>query len=510
MAKADPFKTLVPAVVGMIISQLSSCDTESLRRVSKHWKACSEEHNTGMALVRHFGHVGETLPDPRNPEEVNLAFRRRCKSWLSLQYFCTSTNFLLVYHEESLRAGRATSMFQCSGAHVWDTNDNHLAWGQDDYINIKDFQSGKHVRIDLKDICDESCEPQVFQLHLLNDGNLLVELNQRTLNRGDPLRPWHHQVRVVKLSETGRLLVQFLDVPQPPPYLYDVRPYRPSCTLRGSVCGDVFYCIEVQDQDPPGTAVAYLTAWSIINGRKVSRKTLPKKVLSLMTDDEHWRGFSLRVSASGTWALAKGSFGIEQKSLCILSIPAGEVLGEIPIHLVKQRCERSYNDNYIRVISNFPTRRGFETRFSVFNEETKAVETEKRMLCTEKSTIDRHMISFERDPDRKLIFRAIPIPTDYDSTLAENCFVVKIAISEYVCDRESGCDVEGNTSKIVTLPFLTTSTTPIGTGHIQRLEVNIATCDPRWTSFLKRSGRYIVIDDHYSDSLAVLSFWPPW
>ena len=75
----DPFERLGIDVLGLIISYLPAPETETLRRVSKLWKFASETHNTGGALQRHFGHVGEKMREYRNRQTANLEFRRRCE-----------------------------------------------------------------------------------------------------------------------------------------------------------------------------------------------------------------------------------------------------------------------------------------------------------------------------------------------------------------------------------------------------------------------------------------------
>ena len=72
----DPFDCLNDDVVGIIISLLPVQATETLRRVSKLWKATSEYHNDTQAIRRHFSHIGEGLKSFASREEVNLHFRR--------------------------------------------------------------------------------------------------------------------------------------------------------------------------------------------------------------------------------------------------------------------------------------------------------------------------------------------------------------------------------------------------------------------------------------------------
>lgn len=73
----DPFERLGDDEVGIIISFLPTCTTETLRRVSKLWKFKSESHNGNEASRRHFSH--ERTGDWASKEEANVKFRRRCR-----------------------------------------------------------------------------------------------------------------------------------------------------------------------------------------------------------------------------------------------------------------------------------------------------------------------------------------------------------------------------------------------------------------------------------------------
>lgn len=72
----DPFDYLIDDVVGIIVSLLPVQATETLRRVSKLWKATSEYHNDTRAIRRHFGHLGEGSKSFDNKEAANVHFRR--------------------------------------------------------------------------------------------------------------------------------------------------------------------------------------------------------------------------------------------------------------------------------------------------------------------------------------------------------------------------------------------------------------------------------------------------
>lgn len=75
--KDDPFRVLPDNVVGLIVQELPAVDTETIRRVSKTWKATSEFFNANLALRTHFPMA--TTKRLVAPNEPNLEFRRLCK-----------------------------------------------------------------------------------------------------------------------------------------------------------------------------------------------------------------------------------------------------------------------------------------------------------------------------------------------------------------------------------------------------------------------------------------------
>ena len=143
----DPFAVFDAGIAYMIVSQLSAVDTESLRRVSKVWKAASEAHCGRLALLRHFPEAAVHVRDeaPGSAEEENLRFRRYCESfWLTMfislwWWLCTilcdtiirlgETDWCrldVVYHRESLRRGLATRTFKYPGVRTWGVKNHRL------------------------------------------------------------------------------------------------------------------------------------------------------------------------------------------------------------------------------------------------------------------------------------------------------------------------------------------------------------------------------------------------
>ena len=74
----DPFHTLGDDEVHLIIALLPEGDTETLRRVSKLWKASSEYHCGKGALMRHFPWATAKANRCETREAANLQFRRCC------------------------------------------------------------------------------------------------------------------------------------------------------------------------------------------------------------------------------------------------------------------------------------------------------------------------------------------------------------------------------------------------------------------------------------------------
>lgn len=76
--RRDPFYVLNDEV-RLIISLLPARDTETLRRVSKLWKASSEFHCGKSALLKHFPWAASKVDEFGSREEANLLFRRYCR-----------------------------------------------------------------------------------------------------------------------------------------------------------------------------------------------------------------------------------------------------------------------------------------------------------------------------------------------------------------------------------------------------------------------------------------------
>ena len=119
--RRDPLHVLNDDEVYQIIGQLAARETETMRRVSKLWKATPEYQCGKFALLKHFPWAAWKLETSTSREEANLQFRRHCmccslhlkySSFRSDKYL--DTNQEPVYHQESLIAGNATRALQCT------------------------------------------------------------------------------------------------------------------------------------------------------------------------------------------------------------------------------------------------------------------------------------------------------------------------------------------------------------------------------------------------------------
>ena len=82
--RRDPFHVLNDDEVRLIITLLPARDTETLRRVSKLWKASSESHCGKSALLKHFPWAASKVDKFVSREEANLQFRRYCMLFASM------------------------------------------------------------------------------------------------------------------------------------------------------------------------------------------------------------------------------------------------------------------------------------------------------------------------------------------------------------------------------------------------------------------------------------------
>lgn len=174
----DPFHTLSDDEVHLIIALLPAGDTETLRRVSKLWKASSEYHCGKAALVRHFPWAAEKANRCETREAANLQFRR------------------CLHYQKNLEAGLATRAFRFDGASDWDIHGNRLIWSRgDETISIRDLRSSNDKSI----IESEVMSLDVSQILPENTSRLYV----RSLPGGDFLMTTLSIKQ--KLEETHRL-----------------------------------------------------------------------------------------------------------------------------------------------------------------------------------------------------------------------------------------------------------------------------------------------------------------
>ena len=76
----DPFRRLTSLEVGLIVDFLPAEVTQTLRSVSKLWKASSEYHSGLLAIRKHFPRSASATKTFQTREEANLEFRRLCEN----------------------------------------------------------------------------------------------------------------------------------------------------------------------------------------------------------------------------------------------------------------------------------------------------------------------------------------------------------------------------------------------------------------------------------------------
>ena len=76
----DPFQHLNDDEIHQIIRYLDAKDTETMRRVSKFWKATSEHHCSKSVLLQHLPWATSNDIDSLSNEELNIYYRRQCTS----------------------------------------------------------------------------------------------------------------------------------------------------------------------------------------------------------------------------------------------------------------------------------------------------------------------------------------------------------------------------------------------------------------------------------------------
>ena len=81
----DPFHVLGDHEVRHIINLLEARDTETLRRVSRLWKASAEYHCERSLLLQHFPWMAPKISQSTTREELNLLFRRCCEYQTCIQ-----------------------------------------------------------------------------------------------------------------------------------------------------------------------------------------------------------------------------------------------------------------------------------------------------------------------------------------------------------------------------------------------------------------------------------------
>lgn len=166
----DPFDVLDDDAVFLIIDQLSARDTETLRRVSKLWKASSEAHCGRNALLKHFPQAAAKLEGHGSREEENLRFRRH------------------LHYRESLAIGYATRAIICTGAMDWHLEHDTLVWsntkGDFSIRTLRSRSDDTPIASPATSIDFRSFKipfTSIDSIQLTEDGHMIVDLQGQTL-----------------------------------------------------------------------------------------------------------------------------------------------------------------------------------------------------------------------------------------------------------------------------------------------------------------------------------------
>ena len=193
--RIDPFQRLPDTAIEIIISQLLTPMTETLRRVSRRWKYYSELLNSNVAIARRFPNAKlENFPS-RNL--ANLHFRR------------------LLHAQESIGTNLAQSSRTISHIVAWDIKGEYFAYGKSNGNIITECSSqcpfrerSEIVLKQIKGINDLGLDG----LWLLADGDLLVKVYDKCVpSRGAMIRvihqsgqkSWQHAISRADTAEPG-------------------------------------------------------------------------------------------------------------------------------------------------------------------------------------------------------------------------------------------------------------------------------------------------------------------
>lgn len=207
----DPFSVLDDDAVFLIIDQVSPRDTETLRRVSKLWKASSEAHCGRNALMKHFPLAAANLEERGSRAEENLRFRRHCTYELANQSQPKALTLTEVHYHESLAIGNATRAIRCTGALDWHLERDTLVWSnKTGNFSIRTLRSRND---NLPTTAPATCfDFRSFKIpfvpmssvQLTEDGNLIVDL------QGDASSPlssdWRWVQKLLKMTRQGVVL----------------------------------------------------------------------------------------------------------------------------------------------------------------------------------------------------------------------------------------------------------------------------------------------------------------
>ncbi|MCJ1469510.1 hypothetical protein MMC07_008143 [Pseudocyphellaria aurata] len=263
--RRDPFDVLVDDAVHLVISYLAARDTETLRRVSKLWKASSEAHCGRNALQQHFPLAAAKTKGCGSRLEENLRFRRH------------------LHFHESLAVGNATRALRCTAALDWHLEHDTLVWSnKKGDVSVRTLRSrGENVpmissttSIDFRSFNIPFAAMNSVQL--TEDGDMIVDLQGDGGGDGSSVRCYDH--KLMKITQRGAVLWET---------------HFASLMSMPAVGKNALYLIERLANSPTSEPVLEFVKMALDDGSISYRTQLPQRYCRVQSNesDKHLRLF---------------------------------------------------------------------------------------------------------------------------------------------------------------------------------------------------------------------------
>ena len=468
----DPFEWLGDDEVAIIMSWLPAATTEILRRVSKLWKATSEYHNGNEALRRYYSHIEKgTSRRYASRQEANLGFRRR------------------LYHEESLKAGKATRALEFNAACIWHINNNCIVWAS---------RRGPIFTRSLDPCRRTDVDNELDVRNKVGKGTFLHDI--LLTEKGDII------VDAVIWRETNRRLMRLNPKGDTIWARSDTKKTEIEVASKFVVNRDLFYRIE----GPPDVGLAF-TARSLLDGSITIHKRFPSEFYS---DSRYYLNQfgnrNLKLYYQGARLLfADGQAG----KIYFFNTFTGDLVGSFKPPIYSTITVGSNGDHiWLGCYVSLPAPADDRDPICLAGKyDTEAKET----VHSESGHIQKmgRKLPFRGcDLDRKLLFRSHCSGSDVLTYL----MIARITEnSQYETQREPfrgrcmHAYLEQKNPALVTLPALST-TGPNPQVFRRRLLEMHAQWYPQKEEFCMMSQDYLVYCVSKYEKLVVLSFWPDW